>query len=399
MFDGALEFLTDHPFMASAFAFLLGAVVGSFLNVCIYRWPLQKSVLWPGSRCGSCLAPVKWYDNIPLVSYWRLRGKCRACGVEYSARYFWVELFCALAFGGLYWLIVVENFRAIGLVFVSDSQVTLQVIQEQLKARGRHDLAARVLEVQQCLILVWLHHVVLFCLLFVASLIDFDHHQIPYEVTVPGVILGLLLSLLMPWPWPMSAQEALPASTLHAHLVQYGGFLLDQKAIHPVPGAAQLWPVWQPLPDWLPPGTWQLGLATSVVGAAAGTLLVRLLRAVFSYAFDKEAMGLGDADLMMMIGAFLGWQSMLLVMVAAVFLGLLYAIVLVIRSKGGELPFGPFLAGGAMLVLLGSRWILPAAQSLLFDPPVLLFLAFVFTVLAVFFTLTLRMLRLVRRAA
>ena len=60
--------------------FLLGASVGSLMNVCVYRLPLEKSILWPSSRCFSCLQPIRWRDNIPLLSYWLLRGKCRNCG-------------------------------------------------------------------------------------------------------------------------------------------------------------------------------------------------------------------------------------------------------------------------------------------------------------------------------
>ena len=89
--------------------FLIGASVGSFLNVCVYRLPLEKSVLWPGSRCGSCYQPIRWYDNIPLLSYWLLRGRCRDCGATFSARYFWIELLTALGFVGLFYIEVVRN--------------------------------------------------------------------------------------------------------------------------------------------------------------------------------------------------------------------------------------------------------------------------------------------------
>ena len=70
--------------------FVIGAVVGSFINVCVARLPLEKSILWPGSRCGKCLQPVRWYDNVPLVSYWLLRGRCRSCGERFSIQYFLV---------------------------------------------------------------------------------------------------------------------------------------------------------------------------------------------------------------------------------------------------------------------------------------------------------------------
>jgi leader peptidase (prepilin peptidase)/N-methyltransferase len=85
-------------------AFALGAVVGSFLNVCIHRLPRGESIFWPGSRCGRCLQPVRWFDNIPLVSYWVLCGRCRTCRLEFSSRYFWIELLTAVLYAGLFCL-------------------------------------------------------------------------------------------------------------------------------------------------------------------------------------------------------------------------------------------------------------------------------------------------------
>src|SRR5262249_3251442 len=72
---------------------LLGASPGSFLNVCISRIPYEKSIVWPSSRCGNCLKAIRWYDNLPLLSYWLRRGRCRHCGARFSARYFLMELF------------------------------------------------------------------------------------------------------------------------------------------------------------------------------------------------------------------------------------------------------------------------------------------------------------------
>jgi len=89
----------EHILLATGFAFTLGACLGSFLNVYLARSPRGESLFWPGSRCGSCGQPVRWHDNIPLLSYWILRGRCRACGRTYSSRYFWIEFltafFCA----------------------------------------------------------------------------------------------------------------------------------------------------------------------------------------------------------------------------------------------------------------------------------------------------------------
>src|SRR3954468_8354673 len=89
--------------------FVLGAAVGSGLNVCIFRIPYERSIIWPGSHCGRCFQPVRWYDNIPLVSYWVLRGRCRSCGATFSIRYFLVELGTGIGFAGLFYLEVVAN--------------------------------------------------------------------------------------------------------------------------------------------------------------------------------------------------------------------------------------------------------------------------------------------------
>src|SRR5262245_48915096 len=90
-------------------SFVIVAIVGSFLNVCVYRLPQEKSLWWPGSRCGNCLQPIRWYDNLPLLSYWWLSGHCRTCDAKFSVRYFLVELLTGLLFAGLFWLEVIEN--------------------------------------------------------------------------------------------------------------------------------------------------------------------------------------------------------------------------------------------------------------------------------------------------
>src|SRR5215813_13336840 len=104
--------------------FVGGALLGSFLNVCVARLPQEKSLLWPpGSRCGRCFQPVRWYDHLPLVSYWVLRGRCRSCGAAFSVRYFVVELFTGLAFVGLFHAEIVLNLP--GLRFLQDHQAAI----------------------------------------------------------------------------------------------------------------------------------------------------------------------------------------------------------------------------------------------------------------------------------
>src|SRR4051794_28728649 len=90
-------------------AFVLGAAFGSFINVIVARLPFEKSLVWPGSRCGVCLQPVRWYDNLPLVSYLVLRGRCRNCGASFSPRYFFIELLTGLGFAGLFYVEVALN--------------------------------------------------------------------------------------------------------------------------------------------------------------------------------------------------------------------------------------------------------------------------------------------------
>src|SRR5881398_3325308 len=86
----------------SLWVFALGLMVGSFLNVLIARLPYEMSIVWPGSRCFSCYKPIRLRDNIPILSYLLLRGRCRMCGAQFSARYLWVELFTGLAFLALF---------------------------------------------------------------------------------------------------------------------------------------------------------------------------------------------------------------------------------------------------------------------------------------------------------
>src|SRR5438874_12131408 len=90
-------------------AFVLGAAIGSFVNVAAARLPLEKSLIWPGSRCGRCLQPVRWHDNLPLLSYLWLRGRCRSCGQSFSIAYFLVELATALGFCLVFYLEVLVN--------------------------------------------------------------------------------------------------------------------------------------------------------------------------------------------------------------------------------------------------------------------------------------------------
>jgi leader peptidase (prepilin peptidase)/N-methyltransferase len=235
------------------FVFVLGAGVGSFVNVCVYRLPYERSLLWPGSRCGRCFQPVRWYDNIPLISYWLLWGRCRTCGEPFSIRYFLVELCTALAFTGLFYLEIVCN--VLDLPFLAGQQFNFEWGWLPWQAWA-----------------VFFYHAILVSFLLVASLCDLDDMEIPLNLTVTGTLIGLVGATLFAWPFP--SHYALPRSLFRG----------------PAPGL-YAWPVWYPLPAWLPAGTWKLGLLTGLAGAAAGMVVLRGVRFVFSWARGLEGMG------------------------------------------------------------------------------------------------------------
>lgn len=140
--------------VAPYFLFLLGACIGSFANVVIYRLPANKSVVRPGSHCGACGKPVRWYFNIPILSWFLLRGKCAECGTSFSFRYCLVEILTATLF-------------VMAWYFVGPSWFLLEIL------------------------------IFLACLV-ICSFIDIDHFILPDVFTLSGIVIGLLGSLLNP---------------------------------------------------------------------------------------------------------------------------------------------------------------------------------------------------------
>jgi leader peptidase (prepilin peptidase)/N-methyltransferase len=338
--------------------FLLGAVVGSGLNVCIYRIPYDKSFLWPSSHCGNCYQPIRWYDNIPLVSYWVLRGKCRTCKAPFSIRYFLVELFTGLGFAGLFYLDVVANAHNI---------------------RPANAWGLPFGGVPQALWFFWGAHALLLSLLIVTSMTDIDHMEIPLAVTVTGTLVGLVVSALCPWPWPNEGMTFPPPG----------------KPGSVLPMGFHVWPLWRPdeLPAWMPPGSWQLGLATGLAGVLAGMLILRGVRFLFGVGRGQEGLGLGDADLMMMAGAFVGWQVVLVAFFLSVFPALVIGVGQVILRGNQMMPFGPSLALGTLGTLYCWRWIGPRVQDIFFDSTVMLFLGGAGAVALLLISFVLRLIR------
>ena len=245
--------------MIWALSALLGLVFGSFFNVVIWRVPLHKSIASPPSHCPRCRKPIRAYDNIPVLSWLILRGRCRDCGKPISVRYPLIEALTGLLFVAAYARFGFSLLTVKAIVFVS--------------------------------------------LLIITAFVDLDHQVIPFEFSVTGLILGLVGGIVAP---PPHLARAFTAAAVGA------GFILF---------AILLWRY----------------------------VLAGLFR---RFGVDqKEGMGFGDLPYAAMIGAFVGLKGLTVALAAAVVFGVL--IGLVARSagrnkRGQPIPFGPFLALGAL---------------------------------------------------
>jgi len=254
---------------ASLIVFALGASIGSFINVVVYRLPAGLSILWPPSRCPHCLNQLKPYDNLPVLGWLSLKGRCRYCKSKISVRYPVVEAVTAVMFVLVFWIFKFSLLTIGYWAFCS-----------------------------------WL---------LALSLIDLDTMTLPNPLTQSGLILGILFHMVVGY----SPETGLVGLAKH--------------------------------------------LMTAIVGAVLGLWLLDAIAIVGSIAFGKAAMGAGDAKLAAMMGAWLGWKSLLLAGFIACGVGALVGgvtIVLSQRQWGQKMPFGPFLALGAVITLFGGEAIL-----------------------------------------
>lgn len=252
--------------VVEVYAVLLGLIVGSYLNVVIHRLPRRQSTVLPRSRCPVCGTAIRARDNLPVLSWLLLRGRCRDCAVPIPARYPLVEALTALLFWGC--------FARWGLSWTA--------------------LAAAV-----------------FCALLVALAgIDFDHYVLPDRLTLPGIALGLAVS------------------------------------------------------PWLPFGGWRAALAGAAIG---GGLLVAVWGAWYLLR-GEHGIGLGDAKMLAMIGAFLGWKGMAVAFVAGTAAGAAFGLAALAAGRAGrrgKLPFGVFLALGGVIGLFWGQRLADAYLGLL----------------------------------
>ena len=240
-----------------AAVFVFGAIIGSFLNVCIVRLPEARSVVRPPSHCPVCRRDIAWYDNVPVVSYLLLRGRCRTCGTRISPLYPVVELLT----GGLavaLWLRLGPTLAFAGYFAFIAALVTI-------------------------------------------TFIDLDHRIIPDVISLPGIGVGLAVSLVSPLVTPLDA----------------------------------------------------------VLGALAGGGVLLAIAFGYQAIRGQEGMGGGDIKLLAMIGAFLGWRSVFVTLMVASLIGSLIGVGIMLYQRADTklaIPFGPFLAGGALVSLFfGDR--------------------------------------------
>jgi leader peptidase (prepilin peptidase)/N-methyltransferase len=237
---------------------VLGLIVGSFLNVCTYRLPRGESLVSPGSHCPHCRRPIAWFDNIPVLSWLVLRGKCRQCGAPISVQYPVVEIATAVV------AVMIVMQTPPGPLLVS--------------------------------------RLILGGILIVLFFIDLEHHILPNLITLPGIVVGFLFSLITA-PGPTS----------------------------------------------------------SLIGIALGAGVLYAIATGYHAIRKEEGMGMGDVKMLAMIGAFLGWPAVVLTLILSSFSGAIIGLLLVVLTRADgrhALPFGTFLALAALIAMLGGDPIL-----------------------------------------
>jgi leader peptidase (prepilin peptidase) / N-methyltransferase len=328
----------------AVFVFVFGAMIGSFLNVCIVRMPKEESVVTPGSHCGHCKKPVLWHDNIPLLSWLILGGQCRHCKTKFSIRYWLVELLTACIFVGFYYYYGLTPVLGPYLFMVS------------------------------CFI--------------VATFVDFSHRIIPDEISIGGMFAGIALSVLVPQLHPVSFDGAAFSAFMAGlvvliclglrliypifckHLMEGQEPSDDKDVLYLVLGSLVI--VFainffaHQLPQQVTP--YALSLSSALSGFIVGGGMIYAMGLFGDIVFKKESMGGGDVKLMAMVGAFLGWKLAILAFFLAPFFGAIFGIIEKIRTKDSTMPYGPFLVLGSLLSLFYGepiiKWIMAGGLSL-----------------------------------
>ncbi len=338
--------------------FASGCIVGSFLNVCIYRMPRDESIVSPPSHCPHCNYAIPFYLNIPLVTWVWLKGKCRNCGQAISPRYFLVELLAGLAFLGC-WLGFGRQSPPLALVF--------------------------------CLVLAGF---------IVATFIDFEHFIIPDEITLGGIVAGFICSLVVPAihqapTTPLSLERCFVGIIAGAGLVygilRLGKLLYGRQKFELAPNTRVYFTeTTVKLPDQDIPYEEIFYRKSDTIVIEARTVeladrcywkvpvrlsphLLRIAEDTFQpesvphlevvtdqIVVPREAMGLGDVKFMAAIGAFLGWPGVVFSLMVSAILGAAVGVSLILFRKSewsSRLPYGPYIALAATVWIFAGRQI------------------------------------------
>lgn len=346
--------------------FFFGSIVGSFLNVCIYRMPLGLSVVNPPSHCPHCKYSIPWYLNVPLLTWVVLQGKCKNCGAPIAPRYFLVELLtgvafmmCWLQFGAYSWLLA--------LVY--------------------------------CLMMAGF---------ITATFIDFEHYIIPDEITIGGMFAGVICSFMVPilhLSVPEFHRVTSPAKAVVLSIlgIAIGGglvygilrlgklmfgrrkvelptgtkILFTESGIHLPDEQVPYEDVFYRESDTIHLKASRLELVdrcyvNATVQLKPSELLVgedrfvpddvHVMEAVATdITLPREAMGFGDVKFMAAIGAFLGWQAAIFSLAVSSIIGSAVGLVLIAMRKrewSNRLPYGPYIAAAAIIWIFGGyEWV------------------------------------------
>lgn len=347
------------PFhLLTAFFFIFGSMVGSFLNVCIHRMPRGESVIRPRSHCPHCGYGIPWALNVPLVTWLFLRGRCRSCEAPIAARYFLVELLTAVMFA-LCWMHF--GHESIGMALVMS---------------------------------------LLIASFIAATFIDLEHFIIPDEITLGGMIAGLFASFLVPaMHGAQGAPEAMKRSFLGAavgagvvyFMLRLGKLLFGRHRIRlPAESKLTFTETELVLPDQRVPfeEIFYRKSDTVVLNATRVELPDRCYRNVqvrlspewlkigedrfqpeevphmeaetTQIVLPREAMGLGDVKFMGAIGAFLGWQATMFSLMFSALFGSAVGVTAIVVGKrewSSRIPYGPYIAAAAVLwIFLPGRF-------------------------------------------
>lgn len=355
MFDPAIWAKVPFHFW-SAVVFWFGCMVGSFLNVCIYRMPIGQSVISPPSHCPNCKYSIPFYLNVPLVTWLTLRGKCANCREPISIRYFLVELLTGLMF------------LACWLLYGGDSAGVALVL---------------------CLVMAGL---------ITATFIDLAHFIIPDEVTIGGAVVGFLCSFAVPaLHGTMSRFESLKLSFIG---IVVGGLLVEAvrqlgklafgKMKVALDGPTKIFfgdtgvvfpdkempyeDIFYRKSDAIRFHATRIELADRCyinADVALSPLKLKIGTDEFppeqnlymeattdKLVLPREAMGFGDVKFMAAIGAFLGWQATVFSLVVSSFLGAILGGVLIVlkrHERSNPIPFGPYIAAAAAIWIFAGR--------------------------------------------